>query len=48
MILLVISVMVNIFLINWVMRLRDERDDLKYKLEVSSREPYEEERGGGC
>lgn len=48
MILLLISVMLNILLINWVMRLRDERDDLKFKLDVSTREPYEEERGGGC
>lgn len=48
MIFLLISVMLNILLINWVMRLRDERDDLKFKLDVSTREPYEEERGGGC
>lgn len=47
-IILIISAFVNIFLLRWVMRLRDERDDLKFKLDVSTRDPYEEERGGGC
>ena len=45
---LIISVILNLWLLWKVRKLRDERDYLQFKLDVSTRDPYEEERGGGC
>ncbi len=46
--LLIISLIVNMLLLRWVFRLREERDALQFKLDVSTCDPYEDERGGGC